>query len=297
MQTPLVIGHRGASAHRPEHTAAAYRTAWRAGADSVEPDVVSTRDGVLLCRHDLELSRTTDIAEHPHLASRRRLRFVDGKPVSGWFVQDLDLAELRVLRARERWPQRRPGSARFDGHLGLLTLEELLDLREEEGARLGRSLGVHVELKHAEVFEELGLPLHRPLVDLLRARGLASALSPVSVMSFDERVLRRLRAEVDVELVQLLDDDRAGQRATRPRALRRTASYADAVGLHRRLVAGGAVERARAAGLDVLVWTLRPEDEDVLGTLLAHGVDGVLTDDPGGAVEARLAVGWTTRAS
>ncbi len=288
MQAPLVIGHRGASAHRPEHTAAAYRTAWRSGADSVEPDVVSTRDGVLVCRHDLDLAATTDVADRPEFASRRQELLVDGRLVRGWFVHRFDLEELRTLRARERWPGRRPGSARFDGHFGLLTLAEVLDLREEESARAGRTLGVHVELKHASFLEAVGLPLHRPLVDLLRARGLTSALSPVSVMSFDAEVLRRVRRALDVELVQLVDADRHGLRATRPRALRRVAAYADAVGLHRDLAATGAVERAKAAGLDVLVWTLGPDDDPaLLPGLLDRGVDGVLSDAPDVAVAVR----------
>lgn len=288
MQAPLVIGHRGASAHRPEHTAAAYRTAWRSGADSVEPDVVSTRDGVLVCRHDLDLALTTDVADRPEFASRRREVLIDGRLVRGWFVHGFDLEELRTLRARERWPERRPGSARYDDHFGVITLAELLDLREQESVRAGRTLGVHVELKHAAFFEALGLPLHRPLLELLRARGLTSALSPVSVMSFETEVLRRVRRAADVELVQLLDADRHGVRATRSRALRRVAAYADAVGLHRDLVATGAVERAKAAGLDVLVWTLGPEDAPgLLPALLDRGVDGVLSDAPDLAVAVR----------
>ena len=288
---PLVIGHRGASAHRPEHTAPAYRLAWRSGADSVEPDVVGTRDGVLVCRHDLDLARTTDVADRPEFAGRRRRMLVEGREVHGWFVTDFDLDEVRQLRARERWPRKRPGSARYDGHFGVLTLKELLDLRAAESARLGRDLGVHIELKHPEVFADLGRPLHEPLVDLLRSRGLTSPLSGASVMSFDAEVLRRVRREVDTELVQLIDRAQPVKR----RRLQRIGGYATAVGLHKEHALphdragrpGTAVAKAFGAGLDVLVWTLRKETRSEVGRLLDLGVDGVLTDFPEVAVEAR----------
>jgi glycerophosphoryl diester phosphodiesterase len=301
---PLVIAHRGASGHRPEHTALAYRLAWRSGADSVEPDVVSTRDGVLVCRHDLDLARTTDVADRPEFAHRRRRMTVDGVEVDGWFVSDFDLDEVRRLRARERWPHRRPASARYDGHVGVLTLEELLDLRVRESARAGRELGVHIELKHPEVFTALGMPLHEPLLDLLRSRGLASALSPATVMSFDADVLRLLRRAVDTDLVQLIDRDQPVKR----RRLQRIGGYATAVGLHKHHALpadrtgrpGPAVGKAFGAGLDVLVWTLRRGTSAQTGRLLDMGVDGILTDFPEVAVAARarhLGARTTTRAS
>ncbi|GAB3655486.1 glycerophosphodiester phosphodiesterase [Nocardioides korecus] len=311
MSPALVIGHRGASGHRPEHTALAYRHAYRAGADSVEPDVLSTRDGVLVCRHDLDLSLTTDIAERPEFASRRRSLVVEGTERRGWFVHDLDLAELRTLRARERWPRKRPVSARFDGHVGVLTLEDLLDLREEESARAGRELGVHVELKHAEHQASLGLPLDDLLVEVLRRRRHTSPLSPVTVMGFESSVLRSLRHEVDVDLVQLVDHPASIKRSR----LARIASYATGVGLHKDHVLprdaqdnvgapGKAVGKAIGAGLDVLVWTLRSENRHLPANLrvegskrthgaadqevhrmLDAGVDGLLTDFPDVAVD------------
>jgi glycerophosphoryl diester phosphodiesterase len=299
---PLVIGHRGASGHRPEHTSLAYRLAWRSGADSVEPDVVSTRDGVLVCRHDLDLARTTDVATRPEFAHRRRRMLVGGVQEHGWFVQDFDLAEVRQLRARERWPAKRPTSARYDDQVGVLTLEELLDLREAESRRAGRRLGVHIELKHPEVFKALGLPLDEPLVDLLRRSRLTSPLSGAAVMSFDARVLRDLRRHIDTELVQLVDRNEPVKR----RRLQRVATYASAVGLHKDLALppgergrtgrpGVAVDKVFGAGLDVLVWTLRKSargtehgraDAEV-GQLLDLGVDGLLTDFPEIAVAVR----------
>ena len=311
VSSALVIGHRGASGYRPEHTALAYRTAYRSGADSVEPDVLSTRDGVLVCRHDLDLSLTTDVAERPEFADRRRSQVVDGVVQSGWFVHDLDLAELRTLRARERWPRKRPGSARFDGHVGVLTLEDLLDLRESESARAGRELGVHVEVKHAEHQAALGLPVDELLVDVLRRRRHTSPLSPVTVMGFESSVLRSVRHEVDVDLVQLVDHP---ARLGRSR-LARVAAYATGVGLHKDHVLprdaqdrvgapGKAVGKALGAGLDVLVWTLRSENRHLPanlrtpGSKRAHGaadtevhrmldagVDGLLTDFPDLAVD------------
>jgi glycerophosphoryl diester phosphodiesterase len=280
---PLVIGHRGASGHRPEHTSLAYRHAWRGGADSVEPDVVITRDGVLVCRHDLDLARTTDVARRPEFADRRRRLVVAGREHHGWFVQDFDLAEVRQLRARERWPSSRTGSARYDGLLGVLTLEELLDLREAESQRAGRRLGVHIELKHPELFADLGMPLDEPLVDLLRRRRLTSALSGAAVMSFDPHVLRRLRREVDTELVQLVDRVEPVKR----RRLQRVATYATAVGLHKNHARERSIATAFACGLDVLVWTLREETPVDIGRLFDLGVDGVLTDFPELAVGVR----------
>jgi len=310
---PLVIGHRGASGHRPEHTSLAYRLAWSSGADSVEPDVVCTRDGVLVCRHDLDLARTTDVAERPEFAHRRRRMVVDGRDQHGWFVQDFDLAEVRQLRTRERWPRKRPRSARYDGQGGVLTLEELLDMREAESRRAGVRLGVHIELKHPEVFAGLGMPLHEPLVDLLRSRRLTSPLSAAAVMSFDGNVLRSLRREVDNELVQLVHRDDSVKR----RRLHRIATYATSVGLHKDHVLprdlhdrcgrpGLAVETAFGAGLDVLVWPLRNENRHLpanlrsagggaahgdahteVAQLLDLGVDGVLTDFPEVAVAVR----------
>jgi glycerophosphoryl diester phosphodiesterase len=310
---PLVIGHRGASGHRPEHTALAYKLAWRTGADSVEPDVVCTRDGVLVCRHDLDLTRTTDVASRPEFAHKRRTMELDGKAVDGWFVHDFDLDELRELRARERWPRKRPGSAMYDDLLPVLTLEELFDLREEESARAGRQLGIHIELKYAALFTSMRMPLHESVVAILRERRLHSALAPVSVMSFEADILKRLRRDLDVEMVQLLDR----HDTVRPRRLRKVGDYATAVGLSKHLALprdaegaigepGPAVLTAFRAGLDVLVWTLRNENRHLpanlrsdgpqrahgnaageVSRLLDLGVDGLMTDFPEVAAEVR----------
>ncbi len=313
VSAPLVIGHRGASGHRPEHTALAYQLAWRSGADSVEPDVVCTRDGVLVCRHDLDLSATTDVADRPEFAHRRRTMHVDGVPVEGFFVQDFLLEELRVLRARERWPRKRPTSAMYDDLLPILTLEELLDLRAEESARAGRQLGVHIELKHPELFASMGMPLRESLVAILRERRLDSALGPATVMAFEPRILQQLRRDLDVELVQLV----GRRQGLGSRRFHRIGEYATTVGLDKHLVLphdatgavgepGPGVQAAFRAGLDVLVWTLRSENRhlpaglrddgsphdhgDASGEVLRMldlGVDALMTDFPEVAVRAR----------
>lgn len=306
MTGPLVIGHRGASGHRPEHTALAYQLAWRSGADSVEPDVVCTRDGILVCRHDLDLAPTTDVASRPEFAHKRRTMEVDGEVVDGWFVQDFLLEELKELRARERWPVKRPASAMYDDLLPVLTLEELLDLREQESARVGRRLGVHIEVKHATLFEELRMPLRESLVAILRERRLDSALGPVTVMSFESDLLKQLRRDLQVELVQLVDE----HESVRPRRMQRIGGYASTVGLSKPIVLpqdsrgvlgepGPGLLAAFGAGLDVLVWTLRSENRhlppDLRGNgrsrdhgdaaaevrrLLDLGVDALMTDFP-----------------
>ncbi|WP_051275925.1 glycerophosphodiester phosphodiesterase family protein [Marmoricola sp. URHB0036] len=313
MTGPLVIGHRGASGHRPEHTALAYQLAWRSGADSVEPDVVCTRDGILVCRHDLDLAPTTDVATRPEFASKRRTMEVDGEVVDGWFVQDFFLEELKELRARERWPKKRPGSAMYDDLLPVLTLEELLDLREQESARAGRPLGVHIEIKHAALFRDLRMPLHESLVAILRERRLDSSLGPVSVMSFEAEVLKQLRRDLQVEMVQLVDE----HDSVRFRRMQKIGGYASAVGLSKHLVLprdaagnvgepGPGVQASFRAGLDVLVWTLRSENSHLpanlrsggparehgdaateVSRLLDLGVDGLVTDFPEVAASVR----------
>ena len=178
-ERPIVIAHRGASGERPEHTLEAYRLAIEQGADFVEPDLVATKDGVLVCRHENEISGTTDVASHPEFASRRASKTVDGVPTTGWFTEDFTLAELKTLRARERLPQLR--GTRFDGRFELPTFEELLALvaaANQRPERRARPLGVYPETKHPSYFEALGLPLEVRLLDALRRHGLDHADAP-----------------------------------------------------------------------------------------------------------------------
>lgn len=304
--TPAVVAHRGASGHRPEHTLDAYRTAIRMGVDDIELDLVATRDGVLVARHDLELSRTTDVADHPGLAHLRRTLVVDGEEQHGWFVQDLTLSELKTLAARERMPGTRPDSASYDGSEGVPTLTEVLAMVGAESLRRGRQVGVALELKHAAHHDAAGLPLDVPLLRELARHGLDHPWARVALMSFEAPVLRRLAERTRLPVVQLLD---RGHRLT-PDELDRIDEYADGLGAHTSLVLprdpGGAigapsslVRDAHRRGLTVHAWTVRAENRflptnlrrgkapdapgDMAGevrALLAAGVDAVITDHP-----------------
>ncbi len=189
----LVIGHRGASGYLPEHTLASYELAARLGADFLEPDLVVTKDGVLVCRHENEIGGTTDVADHPRFSARRTTKVVDGAAVTGWFAEDFTIAELKTLRARERLPLVRPASARHDRLHQVPTFAELLALRARLSRELGRSVGVYPETKHPTYFRSLGLPLERRLVRALTAAGLNRRSAPVFVQSFELGNLLDLR--------------------------------------------------------------------------------------------------------
>ena len=307
-----MVAHRGASGHRPEHTLEAYRTAIRMGVDDIELDLVSTRDGVLVARHDLELSTTTDVAERAEFAHLRRTLSVDGVAQRGWFVQDFTLPELKTLAARERMPATRPGNTAYDGAEGVPTLIEVLAMVGAESARRGRTVGVMLELKHATHHDRIGLPLDQPLLRDLARHGLDHPWARVSLLSFETTVLRRLAGRTRLPIVQLIE---VGEEVT-PDVLDGIDEYADGIGPHKSLVlprdAAGAigvpstlVHDAHRRGLTVHVWTVRGENRflpsnlrhgeapDALGdmaaevrSLLAAGVDGVITDHPEAALAA-----------
>jgi glycerophosphoryl diester phosphodiesterase len=201
----LVIGHRGASGYRPEHTLPAYELAARMGADFVECDVVSTADRVLVCRHENEISGTTDVAERPEFAGRRTTKTVDGVALTGWFTEDFTLAELRTLRAVERLPEVREENSLYDGLFAVPTLDEFLELRADLSRELRRDLGAYIETKHPTYFDSVGLSLEEPLLADLRQARLDRRDSPVFLQSFETSNLRELdEARVRVPLVQLL---------------------------------------------------------------------------------------------
>lgn len=323
LRTPLVIGHRGASGYRPEHTLDAYRLAVEQGADRVEPDLVATKDGVLVARHESEITDTTDVADRRVFAGRRTIRTIGGRTVEGWFTEDFMLEELKSLRTKERLPELRPHSARFDGRFEIATFEEILDLLEQESRRRGVLVGVCPELKTPDYFRSRGLSLEDPLVDVLERRGLNRPNAPVQVQSFHEGALRRLRPRLRVPLVQLVNRGSAQYDALTPARLREISTYAEILGPHRDLVLGrdgagrltgptGLVEQAHAAGITVHVWTLRNENRFLPAELrrgesaAAHGdavaeirmcldagVDGFFTDHPDTGVQARDA--WLSR--
>lgn len=280
---PLVIGHRGASGYRPEHTLAAYRLAIAQGADYVEPDLVSTKDHVLVARHENEISGTTDVAAHPEFADRRTTKVIDGARVTGWFTEDFTLAELKTLRAKERLPQVRPANTAYDGRFDVPTLQEVLNLVRAESRRHGRTIGVYPETKHPSYFDGIGLSLEEPLVAALRKADLDDADDPAILQSFETANLRELDTLVDTPIAQLIDasgapwdltaagDSRTYRDLTTPAGLADIATYADGVGANKNLVlprtAGATttpsalVSDAHAEGLVVHVWTLRAENQ------------------------------------
>jgi glycerophosphoryl diester phosphodiesterase len=312
----LVIAHRGASGYRPEHTPAAYRLAAAQGADYLEPDLVATLDGVLVCRHENEISGTTDVAEHPVFADRKITKIVDGTAVTGWFVEDFTYAELRTLRARERMPALRANNTAYDGLEEIPTFDEVVALARRESARLGRPIGVLPEIKHPAYFRRLGLPLE----ELLTERIVTLRLRPdeIMVQSFEPTSLRRLSVMAQVPLVQLIDSEsapndflRTGDGRTyadliEPRGLREIATYAQVLAPYKDLViprtAEGClgeptrlVDHAHRAGLGVQVWTFRAERRFLptatdfpteLTRFAALGLQGVFCDHPDQAVAA-----------
>jgi len=296
---PLIIGHRGASGHRPEHTLEGYRLAVEMGADFIEPDLVSTKDGVLIARHENEIGGTTDAAER--FADRKRTKTIDGQSVTGWFSEDFTLDEIRTLRARERLPFR---SHAYDGRFQVPTFDEVIALAQQLGTARGRPVGVYPETKHPTYFRGIGLPLEEKLLASLERHGWNSRSAPVFIQSFEVGNLRELRKQTQVRLIQLVSDPAmvAGD------ALSAIAAYADGIGPEKRLVipvaADGTpgtptdlVERAHRAGLLVHIWTIRIDKEFLpagyhgdaakeFNAFRQLGVDGVFTDFPDAAAAA-----------
>jgi glycerophosphoryl diester phosphodiesterase len=322
----LVIGHRGAPGYRPEHTLASYELGARMGAHYIEPDLVSTSDGVLVARHDAEIGMTTDVAAHPEFADRRTVRTIDGHTLDGWFVDDFTFAELRTLRAVERLPHLRQENTLYDRRHLVPSFDEVLALRERLSTELGREIGIYPETKHPGYFAATGRALEPALVASLRAAGLDRADSPVFVQSFETANLRALHAQIPVRLIQLLDDEddpadlvavgRTVADLVTPEGLADIATYATGIGPAKELVIGrtadgalglptGLVENAHAAGLLVHVYTFRNENAFLPAALrtpgaeadygdafaeylafLALGIDGMFSDNPDTAVAA-----------
>ena len=312
---PLIIAHRGASGERPEHTLASYERAIDQGADYIEPDLVLTRDGVLVARHENEIGGTTDVADHPEFADRKTSKTIDGIEMSGWFTEDFTLAELRTLRARERLPDLRTANKRFDGLYPIPTFEEIVQLVRAKEAESSRRIGLYPETKRPSYFAGLGLSHQGPLLDLLSRYGYQTEVDPVFIQSFEVGNLKAIRATSRLRLIQLVDAE--GGPADLPgtsyaemltvQGLTDIAAYADGIGPSAALViapegATALVGRAHDAGLQVHVWTMRMEnsflppqyqrldDPQGLGdftgygrAIAATGVDGLFSDFPGQA--------------
>ncbi|MEU5715050.1 glycerophosphodiester phosphodiesterase [Streptomyces sp. NPDC020403] len=210
LPVPTVIGHRGASGYRPEHTLGSYRLALDMGAHIVEQDLVPTKDGHLVCRHENDITGTTDVAAHPEFASRRTTKKIDGVSLTGWFTEDFTLAELKTLRAKERIPGTRQENTLYDGRWEIPTFEEVLRWADEEGRRRGRPVWLYVETKHPSYFRGIGLALEEPLARLLRRHNRHRAHSPLILQSFEPSSIQRLAGLVATPRVVLLSG--AGER-------------------------------------------------------------------------------------
>lgn len=319
----LVIGHRGASGDRPENTLAAFELAVETGADYLELDLVSTKDGVLVARHENELSQTTDVAEHAEFADRRTTKMIDGASVSGWFTEDFTSVEIKALRAVEQLREVRPANTAYDGRFEIPTLQEVIDLAVSHGT------GLYLETKHPTYFDSIGLSLEEPLVTALRVNDLDDADDEIYVQSFETANLRELDRLVPVRLVQLIaeagapyDVAASGQGLNyadlvTESGIEEIATYAYGIGADKDLIlprtaldslgtATTLVDDAHDVGLVVHAYTFRAENEflpapfrsgddpaergDLIGELqlfFAAGVDGVFTDNPDIAVNAR----------
>lgn len=320
----LVIAHRGASGNMVEHTLEAYQKGIDDGADFIEPDLVLTKDGVLVARHENEISGTTNVADKPEFADRKTTKSVDGQDYTGWFTEDFTLAELKTLRAKERLPDVRPENVQYDGQFEIPTFEEILQLLKGHEAKTGERVGVYPETKHPSYFVSIGLAHEEPMLALLGKYGFNDADDPVFIQSFETSNLRALNAKTDIRLVQLvagqggpfdLPDIRYADMLT-PAGLAEIAKYADGIGPSKNLVIPrnaegllsgptGLVAAAHEAGLVVHPWTFRIENVflpadfqggytasaigDVKAEIkayLATGVDGIFSDNPREAVIA-----------
>ncbi|MEA2287378.1 MAG: glycerophosphoryl diester phosphodiesterase [Solirubrobacteraceae bacterium] len=274
---PIVIGHRGASAYRPEHTLASYALAIEMGADYIEPDLVSTKDHVLVARHENDITGTTDVASHEEFAYRRTTKVIDGQTITGWFSEDFTLAELKTLRAVERLPDVRPANTAFNGRFEIPTFQEVIDLARREG------VGIYPETKHPTYFDSIGLSLEEPLLEALRSNGLDRRNAKVFIQSFEVGNLRELDRTTRVPLVQLIDergapadlvaagDPRTYDDLVTPAGLKAIARYADGIGpaksrivpldATRHIMAPTTLLRdAHREGLLVHPFTFRPEN-------------------------------------
>jgi glycerophosphoryl diester phosphodiesterase len=296
--TPLIIGHRGASGHRPEHTLASYRLAAEMGADYIEPDLVSTKDGVLIARHENEIGGTTDVAVK--FPDRKRTKTIDGQSIEGWFSEDFTLAEIKTLRAKERLAFR---SHDYDGRFEIATFEEVIVLAKQLGRELGRTIGIYPETKHPTYFRGIGLPIEERLLQALDKHGWNSREAPVFIQSFEAGNLRALRKQTKVRLIQLA----ATAAVVEGDRLKDIATYADGIGPEKRLIIPvkpdgsvgpptDLVARAHALGLLVHAYTLRIDKQflpagyngnaaEEFRQFRDAGVDGFFTDFPDVAVK------------
>lgn len=280
---PIIIAHRGVSGLRLEHTRPSYELAIEQGADFIEPDVVSSKDGVLVVRHENEISGTTDVADRPEFAGRRSTKTIDGAEFTGWFTEDFTVAELKKLRTRERIADLRPHNIPLAGQQQILTFDEVLDIAEEANRDRETPVGVYVETKHPSYFAGIGLDLNDQLIECLERRGVNHTEAPVIIQSMESANLRRIREHTPLVIIQLMvankaphdfvlaKDGRTYDDLATAKGLAFVAEYADGIGPNKDMVIGrdrrsrltgdtGLVRRAHDAGLLVHIWTMRNEN-------------------------------------
>ncbi|MCM3805235.1 glycerophosphodiester phosphodiesterase [Streptomyces sp. DR7-3] len=314
LPVPTVIGHRGASGYRPEHTFGSYQLALDMGADIIEQDLVPTKDGHLVCRHENDITATTDVSAHPEFADRKTTKTVDGTKLTGWFTEDFTLAELKTLRAKERIPGNRQRNTLYDGRWEVPTFEEVLQWADREGRRRGRRVWLYVETKHPTYFRKLGLGLEEPLAKLLRRYGRHKKDAALFLQSFEPSSIQRLRKLVDTPGVVLLstvdsrpwdfveaNDPRTVGDLVKPEGLKWIASYAQGIGPDLSVIiprtADGklgtptsVVKDAHAAGLILHPYTMRNENT-FLPADFRRGTDPNAYGDAFGAFKAYFATG------
>ncbi|SEF28710.1 glycerophosphoryl diester phosphodiesterase [Amycolatopsis pretoriensis] len=280
---PVIVGHRGAPGYRPEHTLASYELAFRMGVSYVDVDLVPTKDGQLVARHEPEIGGTTDVAKHPEFANRKKTLVIDGVSTTGWFTQDFTLAELKTLRAVERIPQNRPHNTLYNGRYQIATFQEVLDLTKRLGKELHRTLGTYPEVKHSTFFSTIGNPTEPKLVALLKRNGLDRPDAPAIIQSFEVSNLIELHKQVRTPLLQLTSasgapadfvakgDKRTYADLVTPQGLREVAKYAKYLGPDKAQVIPrdtndnlgtptALVADAHKAGLKVQPYTFRNEN-------------------------------------
>lgn len=313
---PIIIAHRGASGYRPEHTLAAYELAIDLGANYIEPDIVCTRDGILVARHENEISTTTDIATRSEFTNRKTTKIIDGKSITGWFTEDFTLAELKTLKARERLPEIRTQNTVFDDLFEIPTIQEILDCVRQKSKEIGRIIGIYPETKHPSYFESIGLSIEENLVEVLKKND----YNKVFIQSFEVANLKKLARMTDLPLIQLIDerdrpydfvlnkDSRTYQDLIAPAGLTEIATYATGIGVNKNLLIPRdsnnyllspttLVEDAHAKNLLVHAWTFRNENIFLSANFQNNpageyqqfyrlGIDGVFSDFPDEVVEA-----------
>ncbi|KAF0113244.1 MAG: glycerophosphoryl diester phosphodiesterase [Hyphomonadaceae bacterium] len=279
---PIIIAHRGASGFRPEHTLAAYELAIEMGADFIEPDLVFTKDSQLVCRHENEISTTTNVSALPEFAERKTTKTIDGETLNGWFTEDFTLAELKSLRGKERLPPLRPQNTAYDNQYSIPTFEELLELRARKSAQTGREIGVYPETKHPSYFKSIGFEFDSALLDLCEKYGLNTKTSPIFIQSFEVENLKQLAGKTQIKLIQLMSEDggpwdsQTGpaisyQNMAKSAGLAEIAEYAFGIGPQksmiiprdgegRSLAPTNLIAMAHVAGLGVHPWTFRSEN-------------------------------------